>query len=40
MASSYNLVGRPPVVGISGGEHRLLLRREREVDLFGRDVDL
>lgn len=40
MASSYNLVGRPPVVGVSGGDHRLLVRRESESDLFGRDLDL
>jgi diaminopimelate decarboxylase len=40
MASGYNLVGRPPVVGVSAGESRLLVRRETEADLFARDVTL
>jgi hypothetical protein len=30
MASGYNLVGRPPVVGVSAGASRLLVRRETE----------
>jgi diaminopimelate decarboxylase len=40
MASGYNLVGRPPVVGVSAGASRLLVRRETEADLFARDVTL
>ncbi|MDT7747751.1 MAG: diaminopimelate decarboxylase, partial [Pseudonocardiales bacterium] len=40
MASSYNLVGRPPVVAVSGGASRLLIRRETETDLLGRDMEL
>ncbi|MEU7104090.1 diaminopimelate decarboxylase [Streptomyces sp. NPDC046215] len=38
MASSYNLVGRPPVVAVSGGRTRLLVRRETLEDLRSRDV--
>jgi len=37
MASTYNLVGRPPVVGVAGGVSTLLVRRETEADLFARD---
>jgi diaminopimelate decarboxylase len=33
MASNYNRVGRPPVVGVSGGGARLWLRREDAADL-------
>jgi diaminopimelate decarboxylase len=40
MASSYNLVGRPPVVAVSDGGCRLLVRRETEADLFSRDLGL
>ncbi|MFF0749430.1 diaminopimelate decarboxylase [Streptomyces sp. NPDC004267] len=40
MASSYNLVGRPPVVAVSGGNSRLLVRRETLEDLRARDVGL
>ncbi|GAB3967312.1 diaminopimelate decarboxylase [Actinoallomurus acanthiterrae] len=38
MASNYNLVPRPPVVGVRAGESRLLIRRETETDLLIRDV--
>ncbi|GAA4611715.1 diaminopimelate decarboxylase [Actinoallomurus liliacearum] len=38
MASDYNLVPRPPVVAVRGGESRLLIRRETEADLLCRDV--
>ncbi|WP_374228665.1 diaminopimelate decarboxylase [Streptomyces sp. ET3-23] len=38
MASSYNLVGRPPVVAVTDGRARLLVRRETLEDLRGRDV--
>jgi diaminopimelate decarboxylase len=38
MASPYNLVGRPPVVAVSGGEARLIVRRETDDDLLARDV--
>jgi diaminopimelate decarboxylase len=38
MASTYNLVGRPPVVAVPrDGEPRLLLRRESEDDLMALD---
>ncbi|GAA0602478.1 diaminopimelate decarboxylase [Streptomyces crystallinus] len=38
MASGYNMTGRPPVVAVSGGRARLLLRRETFEDQRGRDV--
>lgn len=38
MASSYNLVGRPPVAAVGGGRARLLIRRETAADLRSRDV--
>lgn len=38
LASNYNLVGRPPVVGVHAGVARLLIRRETEEDLLRRDV--
>ncbi|MEU8541309.1 diaminopimelate decarboxylase [Streptomyces sp. NPDC048717] len=38
MASSYNLIGRPPVVAVSEGTSRLLVRRETLADLRARDV--
>ncbi|WP_328720464.1 diaminopimelate decarboxylase [Streptomyces sp. NBC_00247] len=38
MASGYNLVGRPPVVAVSEGSARLLVRRESLDDLRRRDV--
>ncbi|MFF1380036.1 diaminopimelate decarboxylase [Streptomyces sp. NPDC058308] len=40
MASGYNLVGRPPVVAVSGGHARLLVRRESLEDFRSRDVGL
>ena len=40
MASSYNLVGRPPVVAVRDGALRLLVRRETLADLRARDVGL
>ncbi|KAA6210608.1 diaminopimelate decarboxylase [Streptomyces filamentosus] len=40
MASSYNLVGRPPVVAVRDGAARLLVRRETLEDLRARDVGL
>ncbi|MEU7702905.1 diaminopimelate decarboxylase [Streptomyces sp. NPDC039028] len=40
MASSYNLVGRPPVVAVLDGHARLLVRRETTGDLRARDVGL
>jgi diaminopimelate decarboxylase len=39
MASNYNLVGRPPVVGLYDGVARLLVRRETEEYLLRRDLD-
>ncbi|MEC4020628.1 diaminopimelate decarboxylase [Streptomyces sp. H27-D2] len=38
MASGYNLVGRPPVVAVSDGRARLLVRRASLADLRSRDV--
>ncbi len=38
MASNYNGVPRPPVVFCSGGDARLVVRRERYEDLTARDV--
>ncbi|MFI1576985.1 diaminopimelate decarboxylase [Embleya sp. NPDC020630] len=38
MASTYNLVGRPPVVAVRAGRARVLLRREGIADLLARDV--
>jgi diaminopimelate decarboxylase len=40
MASTYNLVGRPPVVAVRDGSARLLIRRETEADLLQRDIGL
>ena len=40
MASSYNLVGRPPVVAVRDGAARLLVRRETASDLLARDIGL
>ena len=36
MASNYNLVGRPPVVGVRCGRTRELMRRETIADLLRR----
>ncbi|MFE4454828.1 diaminopimelate decarboxylase [Streptomyces sp. NPDC056796] len=38
MASGYNLVGRPPLVAVSEGSARLLVRRETLADFRVRDV--
>lgn len=38
MASTYNAVGRPPVVAVAGGRARVLVRRESHADLISRDV--
>jgi diaminopimelate decarboxylase len=38
MASTYNMIGRPPVVGVRDGAARLLVRRETDDDLLLRDV--
>jgi diaminopimelate decarboxylase len=40
LASSYNMVGRPPLVAVAGGDVRLLVRRETEEDLLVRDTGL
>jgi diaminopimelate decarboxylase len=37
MASNYNAVPRPPVVAVSGGGSRLLIRRENVADLLALD---
>jgi diaminopimelate decarboxylase len=37
MASNYNQVPRPPVVAVTGGETRVLVRRETEDDLLALD---
>ncbi|PSK81598.1 diaminopimelate decarboxylase [Murinocardiopsis flavida] len=38
MASTYNMVGRPPIAAIASGRARLLVRRETEADLLARDM--
>jgi diaminopimelate decarboxylase len=38
MASNYNGVPRPPVIFCSGGDARVVVRRETYEDLHGRDV--
>jgi len=38
MANNYNGVPRPPVIFCSGGEARVVVRRETYEDLRGRDV--
>ncbi|MFC6081245.1 diaminopimelate decarboxylase [Sphaerisporangium aureirubrum] len=40
MASTYNLTARPPVVAVSEGTARLVVRREEPADLLVRDVGL
>ncbi|WP_369248353.1 diaminopimelate decarboxylase [Streptomyces sp. R41] len=40
MASGYNLVGRPPVVAVSDGMARVLVRRESLDDMSRRDIGL
>ncbi|MFI6659804.1 diaminopimelate decarboxylase [Streptomyces sp. NPDC050523] len=40
MASTYNLVGRPPVAAVHAGRARLLVRRESLEDLRSRDVGI
>ncbi len=39
MASNYNHVPRPPVVAVSGGSSRVIVRRETEDDLMRLDID-
>ena len=38
MASNYNMVGRPPVVAVSDGRARQLVRRETIADLLSREL--
>jgi diaminopimelate decarboxylase len=38
LGSNYNYTPRPPVVAVSGGKARLIVRGETEEDLFLRDV--
>jgi diaminopimelate decarboxylase len=38
MASNYNHALRPPVVAVSGGRSRVLVRRETEADLLACDM--
>ncbi|MFD1939694.1 hypothetical protein ACFSKW_50385 [Nonomuraea mangrovi] len=40
MASTYNLMGRPPVVVVADGRARLVVRREESDDLLRREVGL
>jgi diaminopimelate decarboxylase len=40
MASDHNLVGRPPVIAVSNGESRTLVRKETTSDLLIRDIGL
>jgi diaminopimelate decarboxylase len=37
MASGYNLVARPPLVGVFEGREKVLLRREALADILGRE---
>ncbi|MCU1687384.1 MAG: lysA [Amycolatopsis sp.] len=37
LASNYNLIGRPPLVGVRDGVATILVRRETEEDLLRRD---
>jgi diaminopimelate decarboxylase len=37
MASNYNMVGRPPLVGVADGQVKELVRRETIADLMSRD---
>ena len=39
MANNYNGVPRPPVIFVSQGDARVVVRRETYEDLFARDVD-
>ena len=39
MANNYNGVPRPPVIFVSDGDARVVVRRETYDDLFARDVD-
>jgi len=38
MASTFNMVGRPPVVAVRNGGARELVRRETTEDLLARDM--
>ena len=38
LASNYNMVCRPPMIGVRAGEARLLIRRETEEDVLARDL--
>ena len=38
MASTFNTVGRPPVVAVHDGRARELVRRETTEDLLARDM--
>ncbi|GAA4662617.1 MULTISPECIES: diaminopimelate decarboxylase [Amycolatopsis] len=38
LASNYNLVGRPPLIGVRDGRASVLVRRETEEDLLRRDL--
>lgn len=38
LSSNYNMVGRPPLVAVSNGRAKLLVRRETEEDLLSRDL--
>jgi len=37
MASNYNRLGRPAVVFVADGRHRIVVRREEEDDLLRLD---
>ncbi|MEU7633882.1 diaminopimelate decarboxylase [Nocardia sp. NPDC049220] len=40
LASSYNSVGRPPIIAVRRGRTRELVRRETTADLLARDIGL
>jgi diaminopimelate decarboxylase len=39
LSSNYNMVGRPPIIGVRDGAARVLVRRETDEDLLRRDVN-
>lgn len=39
MSSNYNALARPAVVAVSGGQARVIIRRETQEDLFAREAD-
>ncbi|BDZ65883.1 hypothetical protein GCM10025877_28210 [Agromyces mangrovi Wang et al. 2018] len=40
LSSNYNLLARPAVVAVDGGEARVIVRGETEADLLARDAGI